>query len=156
AARRSPTTADALPACVSTINASWPSFKPSPLSSTSSATDASAPRIYSTRSAASYHVRTTSPANSVTIWPSCVANVWSTACPRPNRFVCPPGATASGFFFLRCTPRLYGPLTAATLEPYVPDEQILTKRCVKLDRLYAAVDQTLKKLSEHLGIAQPA
>ena len=33
---------------------------------------------------------------------------------------------------------------------------ILTKCRVKLDRLYAAIDQTLKKLSEHLAIAQPA
>jgi len=58
--------------------------------------------------------------------------------------------------YLKLYHRLYAPLTAAIIEPYDPDNQILNKRRVKLDRLYAAVDETLKKLSEHLGIAQPA
>jgi DNA-binding transcriptional ArsR family regulator len=58
--------------------------------------------------------------------------------------------------YLKLYHRLYAPLTAAILEPYAPDNQILNSRRVKIDRLYAAVDRTLQKLAEHIGIAQPA
>jgi hypothetical protein len=58
--------------------------------------------------------------------------------------------------YLKLYHRLYAPLIAAIVEPYPPDDEILSAHRVKLDRLYAAVDQTLKKLTDHLGIAQPA
>jgi hypothetical protein len=58
--------------------------------------------------------------------------------------------------YLKMYHQLYTPLTAAILEPYVPDNWLPNSRRAKLDRLYAAVDQTLQKLVTYVGIAQPA
>jgi hypothetical protein len=58
--------------------------------------------------------------------------------------------------YLKLYHRLYAPLTAALLEPYAPDNEVLNSRQIKMDRLYAAVDRTLQKLAEHAGLAQPA
>ena len=58
--------------------------------------------------------------------------------------------------YLKLYHRLYAPLTAAILEPYPPDNEVLTRRRAKIDRLYAAVDHTLQELTHHLGLAQTA
>jgi hypothetical protein len=54
---------------------------------------------------------------------------------------------------LKLYQKLYAPLTAAIRDPVPADNQILTRRQTKLDRLYVAVDQALAHLAEHLGIA---
>lgn len=48
--------------------------------------------------------------------------------------------------------RLYAPLTASTLEPVAGDQRLPISRRGKLDRLYDAVDRTLRQLSEAVGI----
>ena len=64
--------------------------------------------------------------------------------------------TATGFrlcvAYLKLYHKLYAPLTAGLLEPFpdnaaLPDDQ----RC-PLDRLYAAVDQALQALCDHVGL----
>ena len=49
--------------------------------------------------------------------------------------------------------RLYGPLTASTLEPVAADNRVPGARKAKLDRLYEAVDKALRQLSAGVGIA---
>lgn len=58
--------------------------------------------------------------------------------------------------YLKLYHRLYAPLTTAILDPYPPDNQIQSHRRLKLDRLYAAIDETLQQLIKYLGLAQPA
>jgi hypothetical protein len=48
--------------------------------------------------------------------------------------------------------RLYAPLTAATLEPVATDNLIPGARKAKLDRLYEAVDEALRRLSAGVGL----
>lgn len=76
--------------------------------------------------------------------------------PRTQTYRLTDQAYRLAVLYLKLYHRLYAPLTAAILEPYPPDNHIPNARRVKIDRLYAAVDQTLQKLAEHLGIAQPA
>jgi hypothetical protein len=58
--------------------------------------------------------------------------------------------------YLKLYHRMYAPLTAGILEPYAPDNSVPNSRRIKMDRLYAAVDQALKKLATGVGIAQVA
>lgn len=55
--------------------------------------------------------------------------------------------------YLKLFQRLYAPLTAAILDPIAADNKVLTRQLTKLDRLYAAVDHALKRLTAHLGVA---
>ena len=48
--------------------------------------------------------------------------------------------------------RLYGPLTAGILDPVAADACVPGSRRARLDRLYAAVDQALQKLSAGAGL----
>jgi hypothetical protein len=48
--------------------------------------------------------------------------------------------------------RLYGPLTAAVLEPVAADARVPGSRRARLDRLYEAVDKALQKLSAGVGL----
>lgn len=65
-------------------------------------------------------------------------------------------ATEQGYaiaiLYLKIYQRLYAPLAAALLEPVHSDNQVLTTRQTKLDRLYVAVHRALTDLGEHLGI----
>lgn len=56
-------------------------------------------------------------------------------------------------YYLKLYQKLYAPLTAAIRDPVPADNQVLTRRQTKLDRLYVAVDKALAQLAEHLGMA---
>jgi len=58
-----------------------------------------------------------------------------------------------GIFHLKLYQQLYAPLTSAIREPVAADNQVLTSRQTKLDRLYIAVDKAVDKLAKHLGMA---
>lgn len=58
-----------------------------------------------------------------------------------------------GIFYLKLSQRLYAPLTAAILDPVRADNEVLTSRQTRLDRLYVTVDQALQKLTTYLNIA---
>lgn len=55
--------------------------------------------------------------------------------------------------YLKLYQRIYAPLTAAIRAPVPADNQVLTNRQTKLDRLYVTVDKALQTLASHLGIA---
>jgi hypothetical protein len=56
-------------------------------------------------------------------------------------------------YYLKLYQKLYAPLTAAIRDPVPADNQVLTHRQTKLDRLYVAVDKALTHLAAHLGMA---
>jgi hypothetical protein len=56
-------------------------------------------------------------------------------------------------YYLKLYQKLYAPLTAAIRDPVPADNQVLTHRQMKLDRLYVAVDKALAQLADHLGMA---
>jgi hypothetical protein len=58
--------------------------------------------------------------------------------------------------YLKLGQRLYGPLTAAVVEPLRSDHRLAPSRRGKADRLYAAVDQALEALTKHWGITTQA
>jgi hypothetical protein len=55
--------------------------------------------------------------------------------------------------YLKLYRRLYAPLTAAIRDPVRADNEVLTRRQTKLDRLYVAVDHALNRLADHLRLA---
>jgi hypothetical protein len=68
--------------------------------------------------------------------------------------------TAEGYrlavVYLKLNQRLYGPLTAAILEPVAADREVLQSALGKADRLYAAVDKALEELTRHWGLTTQA
>jgi hypothetical protein len=54
--------------------------------------------------------------------------------------------------YQRLYQRLYGPLTAAVLEPVAADACVPGSRRARRDRRYAAVDQALQQLSAGVGL----
>ena len=58
-----------------------------------------------------------------------------------------------GIFHLKLYQQMYAPLTAALRDPVPADNEVLTSRQIKLDRLYVAVDAAIQKLATHLGMA---
>ena len=56
-------------------------------------------------------------------------------------------------FYLKLYQQMYAPLTAGILEPIRADNEVLSNRRTKLDRLYAAVDKALKQLADQLSLA---
>ena len=58
--------------------------------------------------------------------------------------------------YLKMRHGLYGPLTAGIVEPVEQDVSLPYRRQGRQDRLYAAVDKALAKLTTHLGIATEA
>ena len=73
--------------------------------------------------------------------------------PRSQRYE----LTAEGYrlavLYQKLYQRLYAPLTASTLEPVASDDRVPAARKAKLDRLYEAVDKSLRQLSEGVGLA---
>ena len=55
--------------------------------------------------------------------------------------------------YQKLSERLYGPLTAAVVDPVATDRVILDRRKSTLDRRYEAVDRALRELSAAVGIA---
>jgi len=55
--------------------------------------------------------------------------------------------------YLKLYQRVYAPLTAVIREPIAADNQVLTNRRTKLDRLYVSVDQALDRLAHHVGMS---
>jgi hypothetical protein len=55
--------------------------------------------------------------------------------------------------YLKLYQRIYAPLTAGICAPDRADNLVLSQRRTKLDRLYAAVDDALQKLADHVGLA---
>ena len=64
--------------------------------------------------------------------------------------------TPTGFrlcvVYLKLFHQLYAPLTAGLLAPFAGDAALLDEQRGRLDRLYAAVDQALQSLCEHIGL----
>jgi hypothetical protein len=58
-----------------------------------------------------------------------------------------------GIFHLKLYQQMYAPLTSAICDPVRADNQVLTSRQTKLDRLYVAVDNAVQNLAKHLGMA---
>jgi hypothetical protein len=58
-----------------------------------------------------------------------------------------------GIFHLKLYQQMYAPLTSAICDPVPADNQVLTNRQTRLDRLYVAVDKAVQKLASHLGMA---
>jgi hypothetical protein len=58
-----------------------------------------------------------------------------------------------GIFYLKLYHKMYAPLTSAICDPVPADQEVLTSRQTKLDRLYVAVDTALQHLADHLAIA---
>jgi hypothetical protein len=56
-------------------------------------------------------------------------------------------------YYLKLYQQMYAPLTAAIRDPVPADNQVLTRRQTKLDRLYVTVDKALADLADHLGMA---
>jgi hypothetical protein len=54
--------------------------------------------------------------------------------------------------YLKLYHQVYAPLTSATLEPVAADVHLLNQRRCRADKLYAAVDKTLRQLTTHFGI----
>ena len=74
----------------------------------------------------------------------------------------PPGThryalTSEGYqiaiLYLKLYHRVYAPVTAAIRDPIRADNEVLTNRRSKLDRLYVSVDQALDRLAHHLGMS---
>lgn len=72
--------------------------------------------------------------------------------PKTHSYQASEQGYAIAILYLKIYQRLYAPLAAALLEPVPSDNQVLSTRRTKLDRLYAAVDRTLTDLGKHLGI----
>jgi hypothetical protein len=64
--------------------------------------------------------------------------------------------TAEGFrlcvLLLKLSDRLYKPLVAAAAQPILDDQRLPPQRQAALDRHYAAIDQSLNNLLDHLGL----
>ena len=58
-----------------------------------------------------------------------------------------------GIFHLKLYQQRYAPLTSAICDPVPADNEVLTNRQTKLDRLYVAVDNAVQNLANHLGMA---
>ena len=58
-----------------------------------------------------------------------------------------------GIFHLKLYQQIYAPLTSAICDPVPADNQVLTNRQTRLDRLYVVVDKAVQKLASHLGMA---
>jgi hypothetical protein len=58
-----------------------------------------------------------------------------------------------GIFHLKLYQQMYAPLTSAICDPVPADNQVLTNRQTRLDRLYGVVDKAVQKLATHLGMA---
>jgi hypothetical protein len=54
--------------------------------------------------------------------------------------------------YLKVYHQVYAPLTSGIMEPVSADVHLSSHRRCRLDKLYTAVDQTLRKLMTHLGI----
>jgi len=55
--------------------------------------------------------------------------------------------------YLKLYQRVYAPLTAGIRDPIPDDNEVLTSRQTKLDRLYRVVDRAVSKLTSHLRMA---
>jgi len=73
--------------------------------------------------------------------------------PRTQQYEVSAEGYRIGVFYLKLHQRLYAPLASAVCEPIRADNEVLTSRQTKLDRLYVAVDKALQNLADHLGMA---
>jgi len=61
-----------------------------------------------------------------------------------------------GVLYCKLYHRLYAPMTAALLDPRSLDYLVPNHRRAQLDRLYAALDQSLRKLTDYFGLRDAA
>jgi hypothetical protein len=61
-----------------------------------------------------------------------------------------------GVLYCKLYHRLYAPMAAALLAPITPEYPPLNRHLAKLDRLYAALDQSLRKLTDYFGLQNAA
>jgi hypothetical protein len=72
--------------------------------------------------------------------------------PGTQRYELTPEGYRLAVLYQKLYHRLYGPLTAGTLEPVGTDVLLPASRKAKLDRLYEAVDKALRQLSQGVGL----
>jgi hypothetical protein len=73
--------------------------------------------------------------------------------PQTQKYQFSPEGYRIGVFYLKLHQKLYAPITSAICAPVREDNEVLTSRQTKLDRLYGAVDKALQNLTNHLGMA---
>jgi hypothetical protein len=74
--------------------------------------------------------------------------------PGTQRYQLSPEGYRLAVLYQKLYCKLYAPLTAGLLDPVAADNQLLNSRTARLDRLYAAVDRSLQKLSQHVGLCE--
>jgi hypothetical protein len=72
--------------------------------------------------------------------------------PKTHSYQATEQGYAIAILYLKIYERLYAPLAAALSEVVPSDNQVLSTRQTKLDRLYVTVHRALTDLGEHLGI----
>jgi hypothetical protein len=76
--------------------------------------------------------------------------------PGTQRYRLTAQAYSVGVLFCKLYHRLYAPMTAALLAPIAPLYPPLHRHLAKLDRLYAALEQSLRKLTDYFGLKDAA
>ena len=75
--------------------------------------------------------------------------------PKTQTYRLTPNGLRICVLFLKVFHRVYAPLTAA-MQPFADDAHLADARRCTLDRLYAAVDQAIDQLLDHLGLTRAA
>jgi hypothetical protein len=73
--------------------------------------------------------------------------------PRTHTYQLTPQGYRIAILYLKLYQRIYAPLTAGIRDPIATDNEVLSSRQTKLDRLYLALDQAITKLTSHLRMA---
>jgi hypothetical protein len=76
--------------------------------------------------------------------------------PGTQRYRLMPQAYRVGVLYCKLYHRLYAPMTSALLAPTPRDYLLAYHRRATLDRLYAALDQSLRKLTDYFGLRDTA
>jgi len=72
--------------------------------------------------------------------------------PHSRRYHLLPEGYRLSVLYLKLSERIYAPLTAGVLQPFVGDAQVPPARIAQLDKLYLAVTQALDNLIEAVGL----
>jgi hypothetical protein len=72
--------------------------------------------------------------------------------PHSRRYHLLPEGYRLSVLYLKLFERIYAPLTAGVLQPFVADAQVPPDRIARLDKLYLAVTQALDNLTEAVGL----
>jgi hypothetical protein len=76
--------------------------------------------------------------------------------PGTQRYRLTAEAYSVGVLYCKLYHRLYAPMTSALLAPMPRDNLVSNHRRATLDRMYAALDRSLRKLTDYFGLRTPA